>query len=139
MLSPIVKGKLDVTKILFNIAKNKRSDTIKQSLKYAIQAWLEEQNVVGFINIEDFHRYPYKNYLRFGAVGIHNNFASVSKGNRWLNKIIIQSDYNGASHNEVFRGWRIRTHKVTTDPKYLAPFNETFLRFVEEISEYLKE
>ena len=141
MLSNILKYELDVTKRLFSESKNKRDDSIKQQLKSAVDVWPEEQDVTGYINIEDFHRYPYKNYLRFGAIGIHNNFGSVTKGNKWLNKIIIQADYgngNYPKYEERFKGWRIRTHKVTTDPKYLAPFNEIFLHFVEEMTEYLK-
>lgn len=137
MLSDNVKKYLDETKEFFKIQRIAG----KKHLKYAIDEWLKEQDVTAFVSFEGYDLYPHRNYLRVGAVRLNNGVGSVSKKNNWLNKVIVEHDIRESwrDNKEIDRGWKVRTHKITTDAKMLSPFDQTFLHFVEEMSEYLKQ
>jgi len=110
--------------------QRKCTDACKKWIKDAIQQWLKENLLTGFITIDGLGNFYGKDHFSIDAITIHNGKGSVVKKNNWINKItVIRNEYNT---------WEVRTHRVNTDSGYLHPAEENFLHFVEEMYQLLQ-
>lgn len=119
----------------------KTQESLKAMLGNVIRNWLNDRDTVGYVRFESLElQNKSEANSRFSSnkvaglsclsVAIHNNVGGLEKKSLWLNKVVLERGTYG---------YKVRTHRARTDPKYLSPLDKDFLAFWTAIMEYINE